>query len=175
MSFYGKKCRIDGLPCGLVMRGVANGQYQLIFEREYVALEQIEAINWRRPSIEGDCGPLPQGWGFEVRDIQYQSYNKSYAVTVQVLEQYLGDVTGYQSQIDALKAGNEAQRETIAGLERQLDEADEAAIALYEALLSAGEQASEAPVSPDGETETESEEQAPAGGEPGGAGKEDAE
>ena len=180
MSFYGKKCRIDGLPCGLVMRGVVNGQYQLIFERDYAVLEQIEAIHWRRPNIEGDCGPLPRGWGFEVKDIQYQSYNRSYLVTVQALEQYLGDVTGYQAQIEAAQAEAEAaqaeterlrQRAELLGA--QAAEADETVIALYEALMSAGEQ--EAPVPPAGEAAAETEEQAPAGGKPGGAEKEDAE
>jgi len=61
MSLYGKKFTVNGLPCGLVIRGVGNGRYQLVFERDRVSLDQLEAVNWRRPKIEGDCGPLPRG------------------------------------------------------------------------------------------------------------------
>lgn len=178
MSFYGKDITIDGVVCGILTRGAANGEYVAVFEREHASLEQIEGINWACPAVrcKRACDAiLPDGYGFELRSITYDSSVRAYTVTIRTAFQYLGDVTGYQSQIDALTAGNEAQRETIAGLERQLDEADEAAIALYEALLSAGEQEAETPVSPDRENGTESEEQAPAGGEPGGAGKEDAE
>ncbi len=113
MSFYGKKFKVNGLPCGLVMRGVVNGQYQVVIEREYAALEQIEAVNWRRPKIEGDCDPLPKGYGFDVVDIQYRSSSKSYTVTLQVMEQYLGDVTGYQVQVAELaEQANAAREET---------------------------------------------------------------
>ena len=43
MSLYGDKFKIGGLSCGLVLRGGANGEYRVVFEREYASLEQIEA------------------------------------------------------------------------------------------------------------------------------------
>ena len=101
-------------------------------------------------------------------------------MTIRTAVQYLGDVTGYQAQIEAAQAEAEAAqaeterlRQRAELLEAQAAEADETVIALYEALMSAGEQ--EAPVPPAGEAAAETEEQAPAGGKPGGAEKEDAE
>ena len=54
MSLYGQNSKIDGVVCGLVLRGGANGQYEAVFEREYASLEEIEAINWSQPEIEGE-------------------------------------------------------------------------------------------------------------------------
>ena len=48
MSLYGEKFKIGGLSCGLVLRGGANGEYRVVFEREYASLEQIEALEWLR-------------------------------------------------------------------------------------------------------------------------------
>lgn len=145
MSLYSKKAKIDGLEFGLVMRGTDNGQYMIVFERECATLEQIEAINWEHPNLEGDC-ILPAGYGFEVEGVTYSSSDKSYRVTVRVARQFLGDVTGYQEQIDKLRA----EKESLAGensalsvknaekqamineLEEQLAEADETLIAMYE-------------------------------------------
>ena len=41
---YGNEVKIDGLPCGLVMRGSANGEYLAVFERELCSLEEVEAL-----------------------------------------------------------------------------------------------------------------------------------
>ena len=46
MSLYGEKFKIGGLSCGLVLRGGTNGEYRVVFEREYASLEQIEGISW---------------------------------------------------------------------------------------------------------------------------------
>lgn len=123
MSLYGSKIQIDGVACGLVMRGGINGQYLVVFERELATLEQVEAINWERPTIEGDC-ILPVGYGFRVSDIRYSAATRSYTVVLQVGEQYLGDVTAYQSQVAQLESTVAQQRtelqekdETIAQLE----------------------------------------------------------
>ena len=35
MNLYGNQVKIGGVPCGLVMRSAANGQYQAVFEREF--------------------------------------------------------------------------------------------------------------------------------------------
>ena len=140
MSLYGNKVKIDGISCGLITRGIKNGEYRAIFEREFASLEQIEAIHWRRPRLSGPC-ELPQGYGFDVEDIEYSMGTKSYTVTLKVREQYLGDVTGYQAQIDALEADkarleadNTDKDTAIQTLTGQLAEADETAIALFEEL-----------------------------------------
>ena len=112
MSLYGSKIRIDGVPCGLVMRGSVNGQYLVVFERELATLEQVEAISWEKPTIEGEC-ILPAGYGFTVSDIRYSAATRSYTVVLQVGEQYLGDVTGYQSQVAQLEDTVARQKEEI--------------------------------------------------------------
>lgn len=152
MSLYSKTAQIDGLRFGLVMRGASNGVYEILFERECASLEQIEAVNWAKPAIEGDT-ILPKDYGFEVVGINYSSHDKSYRVTVRVARQYLGDVTAYQEQIDELREDkrqlteqNAAQKEEIGLLEGQLTEADEALISMYE------QQAT--PAVPEGEEET---------------------
>jgi len=132
MSLYGKKYKIDGVPCGIILRGGANGQYQAVFEREFASLEDIEAIHWDQPVVEGDS-PLPAGYGFEVGNISYDSGTRSYTVTINVARQYLGDVTGYVAQVEELESQSTAQRQEIADLQSQLAETDEALIALYEA------------------------------------------
>ncbi len=131
MSLYSKKAKIDGLTFGLVMRGAVNGQYIIVIERDCATLDQIEAVNWTAPTIEGDC-ILPAGYGFEVEDIAYSSSDKSYRVTVQVAKQFLGDVTGYVAQVEELEEKLSAGKEQISGLRDQLAEADEALITLYE-------------------------------------------
>lgn len=112
MSLYGSSVRIDGIPCGLVMRGSGNGQYLVVFERELATLEQVETIHWEQPSIEGEC-ILPVGYGFVVSDIRYTAATRSYTVVLQVGEQYLGDVTGYQSQMAELESAVARQQEEI--------------------------------------------------------------
>ncbi len=87
----------------------ANGRYTVVFEREFASLEQIEAVNWDKPTVEyigphGSEDGLPEGYGFEVEDIRYRSSTKSFDVILKTASQYLGDVTGYQDQIDQLEA-----------------------------------------------------------------------
>lgn len=102
MSLYGNSITIDGITAGLVMRGGMNGYYLVVFEREFASIEQIEGINWAKPTIEGDC-ILPTGYGYELVNIDYKSATKSYTATVKVAEQYLGDVEGYQTQVAELE------------------------------------------------------------------------
>lgn len=144
MSLFPNKSRIDDIPCGVTsVGGISGVEYQVTFEREYASLEQIEAINWRRPRLDWKC-PLPKGCGFEVTDIRYSMSSRSYTVVLRLKEQYLGDVTRYQEQIDALEedrtrleSDNANQQDTIQQLASQLAEADETAIALYEELEAA--------------------------------------
>ena len=109
MSLYGEKFKIGGLSCGLVLRGSANGEYRVVFEREYASLEQIEALEWDPPILEGEC-ILPEGYGFMVKDIQYSAATRSYHVVLQVGTQYLGDVTGYQAQVTQLQGTIRSRR-----------------------------------------------------------------
>ena len=102
MSLYGNRCSIGGLSCGMVLRGAANGEYRAVFERESASLEEIEGIRWDRPQIQGEC-ILPTGYGFTVRDIQYSAPARSYTVVLQVAEQYLGDMAGFQAQLGELE------------------------------------------------------------------------
>lgn len=166
MNVYGGKVKIDGVPCSLIIGGHKNGEYIMYFERAYATIEQIEAINWRRPTLSGPC-ELPRGYGFEVKDIEYSMGTRTYHVTLQVREQYLGDVTGYQAQIAALEgekadleADNAVKDTTIQTLSGQLAEADETAIALYEELEAAraGEQEEPIEQEPEYEEPAEAEE-----------------
>ena len=119
MSTFGKRWLIDGVGAGPISRSFAvNGQYTVIFEREYASLEQIEGINWAKPTLQY-VGPhkaedgLPEGYGFEVVKIDYTSGTKHYTVTLKTASQYLGDVTGYQEQIAELQSTVTEQASTI--------------------------------------------------------------
>ena len=119
MSLYGDKFKIGGLSCGLVLRGGTNGEYRVVFEREFASLEQIEALEWDPPTIEGAC-ILPAGYGFTVKDIQYSASTRSYHVVLQVGTQYLGDVAGYQAQVTELQGTIQEQAGTIAQQEETI-------------------------------------------------------
>ena len=133
MSFYGIGGTVNGLPFGLALRGVVNGSYRVVFEREHARLEEIEKIDWSAPDIQGE-GVLPRGYGFQVEAITYSSDQRAYTVHLQVDGQYLGDVTGYQAQIDGLNEAVAQKDAAIGALSTQLAEADELAAALYEEL-----------------------------------------
>ena len=107
MSKLGKRWEIDGVPAAFITRSAVNGHYCITFEREEARLEQLENIQWATPSIvrltdhEGELG-LPEGHGFEITDIRYQHSGRYFVVEVRTAQQYLGDVTVYQAQIDDL-------------------------------------------------------------------------
>lgn len=120
MSLYGNKIQINGVTCGLVIRGRSNGRYLAVFEREFASLEDIEAIAWDRPEIQGEC-ILPIGYGFTVADIQYSAATHSYTVELQVAQQYLGDVVGYEAQVSELE-GQVAEKEAdLQAKDRELE------------------------------------------------------
>ena len=129
MSLYGNQLKICGVPCAMVLRGVSNGQYQAVFERERASLEEIEAINWAQPVIEGES-LLPTGYGFTVEGISYSSATRSYTASVKVAEQFLGDVAGFQAQMDELTADVASQVATIQEQERTIQTQAEAVRAL---------------------------------------------
>lgn len=133
MGFYSTKWKFDGVQAAFVTRGIRNGRYRVVFEREHASLEDIEGINWAQPTIErtdfrvkNELG-LPEGYGFTVEGISYDYSAKSYIVELSVASQYLGDVTQYQSQIDELQ-GTVQEQESI--IEAQLQEINGRAEAL---------------------------------------------
>ena len=101
--YYGKHKKVGGLWAGPVMRGSVNGQYTVVYEREYASLEQIEAVDWAHLTVEGEETVLPRGYGYKLERIDYESSSRCFRVTLRVAEQYLGDVTGYQAEIDGLR------------------------------------------------------------------------
>lgn len=128
MSLYSRNWKIDGVQAAFIMRGVRNGSYLVLFEREFAELPQIEAINWAKPTIEhtnprssNELG-LPEGYGFEVERITYDSTARSYTVEVRVATQYLGDVTEYQDQISQLESAAAEKDNTISAQASQLQE-----------------------------------------------------
>lgn len=133
MSLYGNKIQINGVTCGLVIRGRSNGRYLAVFEREFASLEDIEAIAWDKPEIQGEC-ILPIGYGFTVADIQYSAATHSYTVELQVAQQYLGDVVGYEAQVSELE-GQVAQQQADLQAKAQELESKEATIQSQAAAL----------------------------------------
>ena len=52
MSLYPNKIQVDGVPCGLILRGSANGTYLAVFEREMAEFLQIQLRSYQ--SYKGD-------------------------------------------------------------------------------------------------------------------------
>ena len=109
---------IDGVTAGPISRHYpANGRYSVIFERDDAFLEQIEKINWAKPTMQrlsedANEQGLPEGYGFKVVDIKYNNSGRYYTVELQTASQYLGDVTQYQEQIAELESAA-AEKDSI--------------------------------------------------------------
>lgn len=107
MSKLGIRWEIDGVPAAFITRGSANGRYCVTFERSEANLEQIEQINWSKPAVKrvaessGELG-LPFGYGFDLMDLRYQHSSQLFVAELQVAQQYMGDVSDYQVQIQQL-------------------------------------------------------------------------
>jgi hypothetical protein len=158
MGKYGRHWRVDGVEAAFITRGQERGEYKVVFERDAAELSQLEAIHWEKPTIEHlvdrEETALPENYGFTPERITYDSGSGCYTVTVTTATQYLGDVTAYQAELDALTEQSRKQQTTIADQEQalteldqqvadltgELAEADELAISLYEAQ-SSGEEA----------------------------------
>lgn len=116
--FFGKRWKIDGVTAGPISRHYpANGRYSVIFERDDAFLEQIEKINWAKPTMQrlsedANEQGLPEGYGFKVVDIKYNNSGRYYTVELQTASQYLGDVTQYQEQIAELES-SAAEKDSI--------------------------------------------------------------
>ena len=143
MSLYGTKLQIGGITCGIVMRGSGNGKYLAVFEREFASLEDIEAISWDKPEIQGEC-ILPVGYGFEVADIRYSAATRSYTVELQV-----ADVAGYEAQVSELESAVAEKEATISQQAQEL-ESKEATIQSQQETIQALEAAYEEGVESNG-------------------------
>lgn len=122
-SYYGVKYKINGHRVGNVF-ALSSG-YHVTFERCYSenTLESVEAIDWKNVTVEQirtDCPacPLPEGYAFTVKAIQYDMNTQSIKVIIKADKQYWGDVTPYQAQIESLNA-------TVAEKNTQLTESEE--------------------------------------------------
>ena len=122
-SYYGVKYKINGHRVGNVF--ALSSEYHVTFERCYSenTLESVEAIDWKNVTVEQvrtDCPacPLPEGYAFTVKAIQYDMNTQSIKVIVKADKQYWGDVTPYQAQIESLTA-------TVAEKNTQLTESEE--------------------------------------------------
>lgn len=122
-SYYGVKYKINGHRVGNVF--VLSSEYHVTFERCYSenTLESVEAIDWENVTVEQvrtDCPacPLPEGYSFTVKAIQYDMNTQSIKAILKTDKQYWGDVTPYQAQIESLTA-------TVAEKNAQLTESEE--------------------------------------------------
>ena len=122
-SYYGVKYKINGHRVGNVF--ALSSEYHVTFERCYSenTLESVEAIDWKNVTVEQirtDCPacPLPEGYAFTVKAIQYDMNTQSIKVIIKADKQYWGDVTPYQVQIESLTA-------TVAEKNAQLTESEE--------------------------------------------------
>lgn len=122
-SYYGVKYKINGHRVGNVF--ALSSEYHVTFERCYSenTLESVEAIDWKNVTVEQirtDCPacPLPEGYAFTVKAIQYDMNTQSIKAIIKADKQYWGDVTPYQAQIESLNA-------TVAEKNTQLTESEE--------------------------------------------------
>ena len=122
-SYYGVKYKINGHRVGNVF--ALSSEYHVTFERCYSenTLESVEAIDWKNVTVEQirtDCPacPLPEGYAFTAKAIQYDMNTQSIKVIIKADKQYWGDVTPYQVQIESLTA-------TVAEKNTQLTESEE--------------------------------------------------
>ena len=125
---------VNGIPMnpGRVLGN--NGKYIVRFDKADATLEQIEAIDWAHPTLVGTGDDLPNIYGYEVENIEYRYYHHAFVVRLKVQEQYLGDVTGYQAEIDALEtslaaaqAEAESAQQEVTVLEGNLETAQASA------------------------------------------------
>lgn len=121
------KPTVDGIPCN-PQRTNQNGIYHVYFDRKDATLDQIERIDWAHPTLVGTGDSLPGNYGYQIDDIAYLHPYRRFAVRLKVLQQYLGDVTGYQAEIQELEASlATAQEEKAAAQEQAQTAAAEAA------------------------------------------------
>lgn len=134
---------VGGLPVLMCHRSFRNdGGYRLVFPHD-TALSQIEALDWEHPVVQIIGDPregypyLPEGCGFECESISYSSVPRYWTVEIKLGKQYLGDVTGYQAQIDTLEAQAAEKDSAIAEKDAAIAELEADSKAAAEADLQA--------------------------------------
>ena len=143
--YYSNNTTIDGVRCTVSpVGGLGSGKFRALFERELASLEQIEAISWAAPQIAGDSAGLPAGCGYQVDDITYAHGTRTYQVAFHVLEQYLGDVSGYQAQVTQLETDLAAAQEEAENAQQAAQAAQEQVTALEGSLETAQASAEQA-------------------------------
>ena len=102
----------------------------------------MEHLRSDRPEETG----LPEGYSFDVVRITYDSATRSYTVELQVQSQYLGDVSGYQTQMaqlqaqaDTLAQQAEAAKAQAAQVELEAQEKEDGLMAAYREGVESGE------------------------------------
>lgn len=138
-------CYIDGVPARYVWRSTYNdGRYTVKFGHD-VTLANLEAINWKNPAVvvpepkSQHKTYLPVGVGFKLEELTYSSHPKEWTAEICITDRYLGDVTGYQAEIDTLETESAAKDAQIA----ELQEDSAAKDAQIEALQEDGTAAAE--------------------------------
>ena len=143
--YYSNNTTIDGVRCTVSpVGGLGSGKFRALFERELASLEQVEAISWAAPQIAGDSAGLPAGCGYQVDDITYAHGTRPYPVAFHVLEQYLGDVSGYQAQVTQLETDLAAAQEEAETAQQAAQAAQEQVTALEGSLETAQASAEQA-------------------------------
>ena len=143
--YYSNNTTIDGVRCTVSpVGGLGSGKFRALFERELASLEQVEAISWAAPQIAGDSAGLPAGCGYQVDDITYAHGTRTYQVSFHVLEQYLGDVSGYQAQVTQLETDLAAAQEEAENAQQAAQAAQEQVTALEGSLETAQASAEQA-------------------------------
>lgn len=103
---------------------------------DYKKYQNARDMSWEILLME-NVRELPVSVSTLCRSMGIAMRCKSYTVELMTASQYLGDVTGYQEEIAALNGTVAEKNAAIANLQEQLAEADELAIALYEAQTAA--------------------------------------
>lgn len=143
--YYSNNTTIGGVRCTVSpVGGLGSGRFRALFERELASLEQVEAISWAAPQIAGDSAGLPAGCGYQVDDITYAHGTRTYQVSFHVLEQYLGDVSGYQAQVTQLETDLAAAQEEAENAQQAAQAAQEQVTALEGSLETAQASAEQA-------------------------------
>lgn len=129
MSGFGKHWKIDGLIAGPITRhGSVNGSYSIIFERSSgAALEGIEAIDWSSPTVqrlpscpEKEMG-LPEGYGFELANIEYHHNTGRFNVTVRTARKAGTELSGLCDDVMTIDELRARKRELLARKRHELE------------------------------------------------------
>ena len=125
---------VNGIPCNPGRVLGPGGHYIVEINKGDATLEQIEAIDWSNPTLENTGDSLPDSYGYEVTDVRYSYQYKKFQVHLKVKEEYLGDVVGYQAQIQELETSLATTEEEKAAAQAQAQAAEaEAATAQAQA------------------------------------------